>query len=150
MSSSAISSRKSVPPWACSNRPRRRATAPVNAPFSWPNSSLSKRPALRAALVTFTNGPPARSELRWMAAATNSLPVPLSPVMSTGSAVGATRPMVLNTCTIAGVRPISSSSAPPSSSGSTDSACTWATSARCGSARRTVNSTSSRSNGLVT
>jgi hypothetical protein len=31
---SAISSRKSVPPLACSNRPMRRSCAPVNAPFS--------------------------------------------------------------------------------------------------------------------
>jgi hypothetical protein len=31
----------SVPPWASSKRPLRSAIAPVNAPFSWPNSSLS-------------------------------------------------------------------------------------------------------------
>ena len=38
---SPISSRKIVPPWATSNLPRRSATAPVKAPRTWPNSSLS-------------------------------------------------------------------------------------------------------------
>ena len=38
---SPISSRKSVPPSALSNVPRRSATAPVKAPFTWPNISLS-------------------------------------------------------------------------------------------------------------
>ena len=34
----------------------------------------------------------ARRLLRWMASATSSLPVPLSPVISTDASVGATRP----------------------------------------------------------
>src|SRR5262245_40275192 len=38
---SAISSRKSVPMCAVSNFPRCTRTAPVNAPGSWPKSSLS-------------------------------------------------------------------------------------------------------------
>ena len=38
---SPISSRNIVPPSATSKRPLRAASAPVNAPFSWPNSSLS-------------------------------------------------------------------------------------------------------------
>ena len=37
-----ISSKKIVPPCAISNFPSFFCTAPVNAPFSWPNSSLSK------------------------------------------------------------------------------------------------------------
>ena len=41
--SSPTSSRKNVPPSASSSRPRLRSVAPVNAPFSWPNSSLSSR-----------------------------------------------------------------------------------------------------------
>ena len=36
------------------DRPR-RSTAPVNAPFSWPNSSLSSRPVGIAAQLSFTN-----------------------------------------------------------------------------------------------
>ena len=38
---SPISSRNSVPPEASSNLPGRASWASVNAPFSWPNSSLS-------------------------------------------------------------------------------------------------------------
>ena len=38
---SPISSRKTVPSSASSNLPGLAAVAPVNAPFSWPNSSLS-------------------------------------------------------------------------------------------------------------
>ena len=48
---SLISSRKSVPPLACSKRPRRCAVAPVNAPFSWPKSSLSNRSRGMAAIL---------------------------------------------------------------------------------------------------
>ena len=49
---SPISSRNSVPPSACSNRPTLRALAPVNAPFSWPNSSLSISSRGIAAMLT--------------------------------------------------------------------------------------------------
>ena len=38
---SPISSRNSVPPWACSNNPALSFVAPVNEPLTWPNSSLS-------------------------------------------------------------------------------------------------------------
>ena len=41
----AISSRNSVPPSASSKRPTRSARASVNAPFTWPNSSLSNTPS---------------------------------------------------------------------------------------------------------
>ena len=53
---SPISSRKIVPPWAASNLPTRRASAPVKAPFSWPKSSLSTSSRLIAAQFTATNG----------------------------------------------------------------------------------------------
>ena len=36
---SPTSSRKSVPPLACSNHPLRSRSAPVKAPLTWPNSS---------------------------------------------------------------------------------------------------------------
>ncbi len=42
---------------------------------------------------TLTNGPSWRRLLRWIASATSSLPVPLSPVISTEASVGATRPI---------------------------------------------------------
>ena len=54
---SPTSSRKIVPPSASSNLPRRSAAAPVNAPFSWPNSSLSISSVGIAAQLTLTNGP---------------------------------------------------------------------------------------------
>ena len=53
---SPISSRNSVPPWACSKRPMRRLSAPVNAPFSWPKSSLSSSDSASAAQCSATNG----------------------------------------------------------------------------------------------
>jgi hypothetical protein len=89
-SMSPISSRNSVPPCACSKKPRFLACAPVNAPRSWPKSSLSMSSRGMAAQLTFTNGSSARGERRWMAREMSSLPVPLSPVMSTDAFVGAT------------------------------------------------------------
>ena len=46
-----------MPPSASSNLPRRAEVAPVKAPFSWPNSSLSISSVGIAAQLTFTNGP---------------------------------------------------------------------------------------------
>src|SRR6266545_4226964 len=77
---SPISSRKSVPPSASSNLPRRRATAPVKAPRSWPKSSDSISSSGTAAQLTSTKGPSARVDRAWMARATSSLPEPLSPL----------------------------------------------------------------------
>jgi hypothetical protein len=53
-----------VPVSACSNLPMRVVAAPVNAPFSWPNSSLSSSSAGSAAQLTYTNGRVWRDE-RW-------------------------------------------------------------------------------------
>ena len=53
--SSPISSRKRVAPSATSKRPNCLAWAPVKAPFSWPNSSLSMRFEGSVAQFTFTN-----------------------------------------------------------------------------------------------
>ena len=64
----------------------RAAVAPVNAPFAWPNSSLSSSVSGSAAQLTATNGPAARAaRAAWIARATSSLPVPLSPRISTGA-----------------------------------------------------------------
>ena len=79
-----------MPPSATSNRPRFLAIAPVNAPRSWPNSSLSISSGGIAAQLTFTNAPALTEELRWIARAISSLPVPLSPVINTRLRVGAT------------------------------------------------------------
>ena len=51
-----------MPPPASSKRPRFRALAPVKAPFSKPNSSLSSRASGSAPQLMGTKGPLARSE----------------------------------------------------------------------------------------
>ena len=53
---SEISSSSNVPPLASSNLPMRRATAPVNAPFSWPNSSDSSSVSGMAAQLSANEG----------------------------------------------------------------------------------------------
>ncbi len=79
-----------MPPSAISSLPFFCTIAPVNAPFSWPNSSLSSSVSASAAQLMATNGPAARRLLRWIARATSSLPVPLSPRISTVELDGAT------------------------------------------------------------
>ena len=56
-----------------------RAAAPVNEPFSWPNSSDSISSAGTAAQFRVTNGPPWRGLCSCSVRATSSLPVPVSP-----------------------------------------------------------------------
>jgi hypothetical protein len=51
---------KMVPPFATSKRPMRCAMAPVKAPLSCPNISLSSKPVGIAAQLTFTNAFPQR------------------------------------------------------------------------------------------
>ena len=58
--SSPISSRKTVPPSATSSLPFLVAIAPVKAPFSCPNNSLSSSASGMAAQLMATNGLPAR------------------------------------------------------------------------------------------
>jgi hypothetical protein len=50
-------------PSASSKRPFLVAAAPVKAPFSWPNSSLSRSACGKAAQLMRINGPAARGEL---------------------------------------------------------------------------------------
>src|SRR5262249_32894473 len=66
------------------------SVAPVNAPFSRPNSSLSSRFSERAAQLMATNGPADRLLLRWKARATSSFPVPVSLSIRTVEFAGAT------------------------------------------------------------
>ena len=135
---SPISSRKSVPPSACSKRPRRIACAPVNAPRSWPKSSLSRRSFGIAAVLIAMNGFAARGLCRCRARATSSFPVPDSPVISTVAVEVESRPIARNTSCIAGAWPrisgeaVSTSSAAPScrlsSSARRISSTAWSTS----------------------
>ena len=87
--SSPISSRKMVPPSALSNFPFRSPVAPVNAPFRCPNSSDSSRLSGIAPQLTEMYGLSALAPFAWITFAISSLPVPLSPSMSTGRSVGA-------------------------------------------------------------
>ena len=59
--------------------PTLAACAPVNAPFSWPNSSLESSSSVNAPQLIAKKGPAARRLLAWISRANNSLPVPLSP-----------------------------------------------------------------------
>ena len=87
-----------MPLSASSNLPICFSVAPVNEPFSWPNSSLSISSSGMAAQLTWTNASSLRRLLRWMARATSSLPTPLSPVMRTVAFVGAARATASRTC----------------------------------------------------
>ncbi len=80
-----------MPRWAASNLPIFFSTAPVNAPRSWPNSSLSRMLSANAAQLTQTNGPLRRALAKCTARATNSLPTPLSPRINTVAFEGAAR-----------------------------------------------------------
>ena len=92
----AISSRNSVPPSASSKQPMRSVRASVNAPLTWPKSSLSSTPSDSPPALTATNGLRRRaSTAACSRLATTSLPVPCSPVMSTFASDGATRSIEL-------------------------------------------------------
>ena len=92
-----------VPPSAASNFPTRSRIAPVNAPLTCPKSSLSSRFSGIAAQLTATNGPRERGDRPWMARATSSFPVPLSPRIRTVVSVGATRRIISTICRIPGL-----------------------------------------------
>ena len=97
LGSSPISSRKIVPPLATSKSPTRCSSAPVNAPFAWPNSSLSMSVSGSAPQLIATNGMSARVLWSWIDRATNSLPVPVSPSTITVDCVGATFSIISRT-----------------------------------------------------
>ena len=86
---SPISSRNSVPWLALSNFPLRSAVAPVKAPRTCPNISLSMSSAGMAAQLTWTKERGRRGDSAWMARAISSLPVPRSPEIRTRQRVGA-------------------------------------------------------------
>ena len=80
-----------MPPSAWWNAPSAWATAPVNAPLAWPNSSDSNSPSAIAAQLIATKGPSAAGDWLWSPRAASSLPVPLSPINSTGASWAAMR-----------------------------------------------------------
>ena len=74
-----ISSKKIEPPSAASKRPFLFAIAPVNAPLTCPKRLDSSSSAGIEPELTVMKGAPERGECVWIARATSSLPVPLSP-----------------------------------------------------------------------
>ena len=76
---------------AASNAPFRVALAPVNAPRSWPNSSLSTSCSGSAAQLMATNGAVGTRPEPVQLPGHELLPVPLSPTISTVLGTGATR-----------------------------------------------------------
>ncbi len=103
---SAISSKNRVPWCASSNRPALFSTAPVKAPFSWPNSSLSSRFSDRLPQNTGIKSLSRREEWKCSARATNSLPVPLSPSIKTDAVESATSRTISNIFKIGVLFPI--------------------------------------------
>ncbi|MCY1377116.1 hypothetical protein D9M69_646650 [compost metagenome] len=106
----SISSRNSVPPSACSILPIRRLPAPVKAWASWPKISLSIRLSGRPPQFSATNSLPCRRLWSCRQRATSSLPVPVSPSMSTLAEVSATLAISSRRACMAGERPISRAS----------------------------------------
>ena len=62
----------------------------MKAPFSWPNSSLSMRFSGIDPQSSTTKGSLRRGDSSWSALATSSFPVPVSPVTTTETSMGAT------------------------------------------------------------
>jgi hypothetical protein len=86
--------------------------APVKAPRRLPNSSLSNRSAGSAAQLTATNGPAARELSACRARAVTSLPVPVSPSISTVASAGPYSQIRCLTICIARLSPRSASRHP--------------------------------------
>ena len=103
--SSPISSRNSVPPSASSNLPARFATAPVNAPRTWPNSSLSITPSGSAAQLTWMNGASRRRIQRGSRAPRAPCRRRSRRASAPGSSVVATASISCRTRSIAGLTP---------------------------------------------
>ena len=107
-----------VPPSANSKRPARFCRASVKAPFTCPNISLSNRVEEMPPRFTLTKGCRCRLLLRKRAWAISSLPVPLSPVISTEASVGATRLTTSSTLSSWGAVPMMLAKSPWRSSSS--------------------------------
>ena len=105
--SSPISSRNSVPPSAATNRPRFGGVgAGERAAHVAEQLALEQRADERAAVDRDERRRLARRPAKWSARATSSLPVPLSPVISTVASDCATLSIVARSCCIAGDSPI--------------------------------------------
>ena len=81
--------------------PVRSALASVNAPFTWPNISLSNTVSGSPPAFTAMKDFSARSDQSWMSLASRLLPVPGSPVISTLASERATWRAIRTTSCIA-------------------------------------------------
>jgi hypothetical protein len=97
----------SVPPCASSNTPRLASVAPVKAPRSCPKSALSTRFGGTAVQSNTANGPPARGPISWRLSASTSLPVPVSPSITTVASEAAIFSSCENTSRICAEAPTS-------------------------------------------
>jgi len=97
---------------ANSKQPVRRSIAPVNAPFSWPKISLSIKVSGMAAQLIGMKGLVRRGLRSWIVRATNSLPVPLAPVIKTEAVLGATCSIRRKMACICGEAPTNTPRAP--------------------------------------
>ncbi|MNN36180.1 hypothetical protein D3C81_1500640 [compost metagenome] len=80
-----------MPPLAAWKKPPRSLSAPVKAPLTWPKNSDSISVSGMAPQLTAINGCEARALIAWMARAARSLPLPDSPLMTTGAMLRASR-----------------------------------------------------------
>ena len=110
----SIGPSRSVPPCASSKRPGLAPTAPVKAPFSYPKSSDSMRVFGMAAQLILMNGRSRRDDFSCRAVATSSLPVPLSPWISTVEGASATLAITCCSSIIRCPRPMISMNRRPS------------------------------------
>ena len=124
--------------------------APVNAPRSWPNSSLSIRSSAIAAQLTGTNGRLLRLLWAWSARDTSSLPVPLSPTISTGAGESATRSISARSRCIGSLSPISVRSGPSALTAVRSAALSAASRRRSSTRSMRSTSASGSSTGLST
>ena len=120
------------------------AIAPVNEPRVWPNSSDSRTLSVSAPQLIGTNGREARRPFVWIARATSSFPVPLSPTIRTGAAALAAWAICLYTASMPAVRPMR-----PAGGISGCGRVAGAGATASASARSTVAFTSAMLNGLL-
>ena len=134
----SISSRNSVPPLACSILPMRRLPAPVKAPASLPNISLSNKVSGKPPQLMATKWPLPRGLASCRHRAASSLPVPVSPWMSTSTVLAAKPANTSRKRSMSGARPITRRSIASRCASWLRSWRTSSTSRRLSSARRTA------------
>ncbi|MCY1401541.1 hypothetical protein D9M71_166620 [compost metagenome] len=144
----STSSRNSVPPLACSILPMRRLPAPVKALASWPKISLSNRFSGRPPQFRATNGCAWRLLKSCRQRATSSLPVPVSPSISTLAEVSATLAINSRRFCMAGERPMMRPSRELRSASCRRKEKTSRARLRCSRARRTTSTRRSGEKGF--